>query len=154
MIKCPKCGVLIEDENAFCPHCGNSLTLDQKKSSKPTAAGILLIIAASLSLVNGFFFLYMLFTSMSFSIYQSNGLLYLYFLICIIFNILTFALGLTGGIFSIKRTHFLIAVLGVSFIIATAGISILMFYISIPVLVLGILGAIFLGTSKMEFRKV
>lgn len=152
---CSKCGEIIEDAKDFCPNCGSSLTQQRKKTGKPIAGGILLIIAACFSLVTGLLYLFGVIASgiiaseFSYTGLEPMGLLYLG--IGAIFSIWAFAIGLAGAIYSIKRTHFGIAITGASFVIVAACITIFFYFISIPVLILGILSAVFIAASKKEF---
>ncbi len=155
MLTCSKCGELVKNGENFCSKCGNCLTMDKKKTSKPIAAGTLLIIAASLCLIVGFIYLYSLLIMWSYISYSllagTPEVTTFYFVIGVIFDFWAFAIGLAGGIFSIKRTHFPIAIIGSSFVIVAACISIVFFFITIPILILGILSAVFIAISKKEF---
>jgi RNA polymerase subunit RPABC4/transcription elongation factor Spt4 len=141
MIKCSKCGELVEDGKNYCPNCGNSLTQKTKKTGKPIVGGILLIIASCFSLIAG---IYILFTS--FDIWLK--------LIIVIFDIWGFAIGLTGGILTLKRIHYPIAIIGTAFVLVAACLSIIgAFPVFITNLILGILIAVFITSSKKEFKK-
>jgi RNA polymerase subunit RPABC4/transcription elongation factor Spt4 len=156
MKKCEKCNEIVEDDKNFCPTCGANFI--QKRSGKLTAAGIMLLISAALSLVAGIYCIIMIilgvqsFNQQDFYTYQNMySIMILYFFLATIIYIIAFALGLAGGIYSFKRIHFSIAIIGVSFVITAACVGFIVIFISIPNLILGILSTIFIATAKKEF---
>jgi uncharacterized membrane protein len=137
---------------------GNIIATQQEvieKTGKPIAGGILLVISASLILIVGLLYMFIFFFSLS--VFNQSlpvgtpEIVSFYLLMTLIFDILAFSLGLAGGICSFKRNYFSIAIIGVSLIIVGACLSIFLFFLSIPILVLGILSAVFIGISKKEF---
>lgn len=94
------------------------------------------------------------------------GLLYITlldigFLLMGIFGIFGFAFGLTAGIFTLKRIHFGVAIVGACFPLVSGAVNIvpigyrstyagLLF--GLPILILSLLGLIFTTLSKREFR--
>ena len=166
---CPKCGKGIEKDQKFCPDCGQVLTLPsspqqtpvapfhyQKNTNKPVAGGILLIIAAVFCLIASVFVI--IFKSYSYSYdysypYSSYSYFNWWIIIVVIFEIWGFAIGLAGGIFSLKRNHFPIAIIGASFVLVAGCFDFIgTFILGIIILILGILSTIFIALSKNEFR--
>jgi hypothetical protein len=125
----------------------------------PIAAGILTIIAASLTIVNALLLVIQIGNFSSIIYYFEHNLPFLVFALFVgIWNFVAFGLGLTGGIFSIKRKHFTLSIVGISFLIVSGVFSLLgtglsgwWMMIGIPVIILGILSVIFIGVSKNEF---
>ncbi len=146
MIKCQKCGELIEEGKKYCPDCGNSLIQHGKKTGKPIAGGILIIIAAVFCLVASIFVL----LTKLYSPYDDNFQWWV--LIIVIFAIWGFAIGLTGGIFSLKRRHFPIAIIGASFVLVGGWLDFFGTIIfGIVIVILGIIATILIAVSKNEF---
>jgi hypothetical protein len=162
---CPHCGKEILDEKAvYCPYCAKPLVLApqagvvRKRTGFPTAAGILTIIAACISIFIGTVGIIDLGTS--FAYYY--GFAYAFFFMGI-FGILAFAFGLTGGIFSIKRIHFALSIVGISLVLVSGFVTIIELaamgnyawvvglLFGLPIVLLSLLGVIFAGISKGEF---
>lgn len=156
-MNCPNCGKEILDEQAtYCPYCAKPLippapaAKTMKRTGFPIAAGILTILAACVSFIIGFLFGF-------------TGIIA--FLILGILDILAFAFGLTGGMFSLERTHFPLVIFGISFLLSSMVVSIILlratafaafqwgvwFLFSLPIIILSILGLIFAAISKREF---
>jgi hypothetical protein len=76
---------------------------------------------------------------------------------------LAFALGLTGGILTLRRSHFALPIIGESLILLSAFVTMILFsaagydawivglLFGLPVMILSILRIIFTGISKKEF---
>jgi uncharacterized membrane protein len=130
---------------------------EKEKTGKPIAGGILLVISASLILIAGLLYMFVFFLSWPVLTHSlpagAPEIISFYLLITIIIDILAFSLGLAGGICSFKRNYFSIAIIGASFVIVGACLTIFVFFLSIPILVLGILSAVFIGISKKEFSQ-
>ncbi len=124
----------------------------------PVAAGILTIIAASFAIIIAFLAIAQA-TIYTNSYYYQQNLTYLVLpLFAGIWNFIAFALGLTAGLFSLKRKRFMMAIVGISLLIVGGFLSVLQtgtlglgWIIGIPVIILSILSAIFVGISKNEF---
>ena len=154
MIQCSKCGKLVEAGKNFCPNCGNTITENQQKTGNPIVGGILLIIAAVFCLVASIFALFLRSYTYNYD-YYGGGFSYFnwWILIVVIFEIWGFAIGLAGGIFSLKRNHFSIAIIGASFVLVAGCFDFIgTFILGIIILILGILSTIFIALSKNEFR--
>jgi len=148
---CPKCDEIIKDGKDFCPNCGSSLLHQRKKTGKPIAGGILIIIAATFCLVASIFVLIFRFYT-SYYGYGSYSIYNWWMIIIVIFEIWGFSIGLAGGIYSIKRTHFPVAIIGSSFVIVAACLDFFgTLFLGIVILILGIIGTILIAVSKKEF---
>jgi len=164
---CPRCGKAIHDDAAvFCPYCSASLipvsppVVAVKRSGFPITSGILTIIAACITIIIGI--IGILVFAVDFNNYYYYGPLYQWVIIGI-FGILGFAFGLTGGIYSLKRKHFAISVVGTSFVLLSGFVTMISLgtdqygdwgvglVFGLPVILLSILGIIFLGVSRGEF---
>jgi hypothetical protein len=138
MIKCSKCGEIVEDGKNFCPNCENSLIQQGKKTRFPFIGGILLIITSSFSLVSCIILMFIVTTDFRF--------------VFLIFGIWGFAIGLTGGIYSIKRKRFFITIVGCSFVLVYTYL-IISFAFGKVLFIVGILSTIFILIAEKEFRK-
>ena len=158
-LNCPHCGRIFTVEDAiFCPYCSKPINQKFIRTGKPIASGILLIISACLSLLVGIPSILIIASYPS--IYFPS--LYVTFWIIIgLWSILSFGFGLAGGIYSLKRTHFGLSLIGSSFLVATGVMTLISLFISyfttsfgfigVPLLILAILGTIFVAISKNEF---
>jgi DNA-directed RNA polymerase subunit RPC12/RpoP len=154
---CPNCGKEVPNEDAiFCPYCSKPLRLAKKQSGFPTAAGILTIIAACATIVIGIFgFL----NFASYYPYYSRYYVPYWFdnLFIGIWSTICFAVGLSAAIYSIKRTRFVLSIIGTSLLLVTpfvvftessfSGLEVF----GIPVLILSLLSVVFVSISKGEF---
>lgn len=87
------------------------------KTGFPIAAGILTIIAASLTIVNALLLVIQIGNISSIIYYFEHNLSWLVFALFVgIWHFVAFGLGLTGGIFSIKRKRFTLVIVGISFL--------------------------------------
>lgn len=133
--------------------------LPRKKTRLPIAAGILTIVAACACIITGVIGL--IFSAVS-GIAQ--------FLIQGVIAVLAFAFGLTSGIMSLKRSYFVITIIGICIITVAGLVNVVMFGVPIgfnygiavasilmgllfglPVVILSILSIIFVTLSKREF---
>lgn len=125
----------------------------------PIAAGVLTIIAASIIIFYAFLTVTQMVTYANSNYYQQNLTYLVYVLFAGIWNFVAFGLGLTGGLFSLRRKHFMLTVVGMSLLlvggfVAVAGTGIIgggWTILGIPVIILAILSIIFVGVSKNEF---
>lgn len=166
--KCPACGKeIIDAEAIYCPHCSKPLKeLVRKKTKFPIAGGILAIIIACWHLV------FVISDFVSYFVYPPTDdflLLPLYvYLVFEILYLISFNLGLTGGIMSLRRKNFVLSIVGSSYLLVTDLVGwISLFFLTIrpllieeilvnllialPVIVLEILSVIFVAISKKEF---
>jgi hypothetical protein len=128
----------------------------------PIAAGILAIIAASIIIFNALLAVAQT-VNLANSYYYQQNLTYLVFVLFAgIWNFIAFGLGLAGGIFSIKRKHFALTIVGMSFLLVGGFISVFEsailggywsygMIIGMPIIILTMLSIIFVGVSKNEF---
>jgi len=160
-LNCPNCGEQIKDENAlFCPYCANRLHFAKKRSGIQIAAGVLTIISACISISVGLIGL------VPFVLFFGTSLLYgsiSNLLVMGIFCVFAFAFGLMSGIFTLRRTHFKLSIIGVSLVLASGFVIIMAFRelgssalvgglaLGVPVVVLSLLGLIFAAISRNEF---
>jgi hypothetical protein len=160
-LNCPNCGEEVRDEDAlFCPYCANRLTLARKRSGFQIAAGVLTIIGACISISIGLLWL------VAFAMYFRTYPFYTptsYFLATGIFNVFAFAFGLMSGIFTLRRKHFALSMIGVSLVLVSGfviirslevmGYEALMGYLvfGVPIVILSLLGLIFAAISRNEF---
>ena len=90
-----------------------------------------------------------------------------FFWIVGVFEIIAFSVGLTGGIFQIRRQYFLGTIFGNILLIASAIILVAQSFfkigrmeltfanlllLAVPILILTILSIVFIGMSKKEFK--
>jgi len=160
-LNCPSCGKEVIDDNAiYCPYCTKPLRLLRKRTGLPIAGGILTIIAACVSIIGGVIGMAAFISFLSWSYYYYYRPIY-QVLFMGVFGILAFALGLTGGIFSLKRRHFALSIIGTSFVVVSGVITMEAIAITgswsfglllgLPPVLLSILGLIFVAISKGEF---
>jgi MFS family permease len=125
----------------------------------PIATGILTIIAASLAILSAFLTVAQIIPYANSYYYQQN-LTYLVFpLFAGIWNFVAFGLGLTAGLFSLRRKRFMMTIVGISLLLVGGCVSVLgtgtigggWMIIGIPMIILAILSIIFVGVSKNEF---
>ena len=162
---CPRCGKAIHDDAmVFCPYCSASLTPMRAFS---TTAGILIIIAACITIIIGALGIVVLalnfyhegaFNEWSFPEWFFPGWFF-----TDLFSILGFAFGLTAGICSLKRKRFALSVAGTSLVLVSGFVTIILlatygqiawlvgFAFGMPTILLSILGIVFLGVSQDEF---
>jgi hypothetical protein len=160
-----------DDVALFCPYCGTELALpstptpSKKDTGFPIAAGILTMIAASISAIVGLIGMASFIGSISYSSFPITAYVAPYYQLLFvgIFSILALAFGLTGGIFSLKRKYFAFSLIGM-YIVFVSGVvtmtaSALMENSSwvvglpfgLPVVILSILSVSFTAISKSEF---
>jgi len=132
------------------------------KTGFPIAGGILTIIAASITFFVASLAVVEIVSCVS-AYYIGQNIAYVIFVVFVgIWSFLAFGLGLAGGIFSIRRSHFALSIVGISLLLVTGLVSILEFGIlgsgwssgmimGIPIIILTILSLIFVGVSKNEF---
>ena len=160
-MNCTNCGEQIKDENAlFCSYCANRLHFAKKRSGLQIAAGVLTIIGACISISVGLIGL------VPFVLFFRTPLIYgsiSYFLAMGIFCVFAFAFGLMSGIFTLRRKHFKLSIIGVSLVLASGFVITMSFgelgssalvsglAFGIPVVVLSLLGLIFAAISRNEF---
>ena len=166
---CPRCGrSILDDAPFFCPYCGVGLavasapTPPTKKTGFPIAGGILAIIGSCIAAFIGILMLMV-------SAFRSDAYYYAYdpylrYFFIGFFGVLGFAFGMTGGIFSLKRKHFALSIIGISLLLLSGFVTLLAFALMIPyasiwagllfglpIILLSLSGLIFTATSKGEF---
>jgi hypothetical protein len=131
-----------------------------KKPNRSLIGGILTIIGACFCLVEGNYI--MLFFMSGYDYYWRSffwdimgywphwGWLYI---ISLIFHFWGFAIGITGGILSIKKIKFPLSIIGAVFVLVSGCLAFAgTFILGIIILILGILAIIFTAVSKDEFH--
>jgi hypothetical protein len=174
-LHCPNCGKEILDENAVsCPYCSKPLAVPAhqakgiRSTSFPTAASVAIIMAATIAALYGLIGILNIVLELGRAgshINLSFEILFMGF-----FGVVAFVFGLVAAIFTLKRRHFALSMLGVGLLlffgigIVTIGIwgmqlaGVLgMNWIAVLIEVLlmvvpSLLGVIFLRLSKDEFR--
>lgn len=171
---CQACGKELDFGINFCPICGRPKVLPPvqypyqqpylpppgqppyyyQRTGKSLTGAILIILGAMFCLVEGTIIY-------STGVYSRWGWWYnpiwsywgWVVMILIVFAYWGFAIGLTGGILTLKRIKFPLAIIGSAFVIVSGCLAFLgTFFFGILILVLGILGTIFIAISKDEFR--
>jgi hypothetical protein len=153
---CPKCGKEVPDDASYCAYCGTQIkTVIGRKTGFPIAGGILGIIASCVCIFVGI--LGILTSIQPDYPYPRLGILFMG-----IFTLIGFAFGLTGGILTLKRKNFSLAIIGISLILVSGFIIILVsmtvpygswgaVIYGVPIILLSILSLIFTAISKQEF---
>lgn len=161
VLKCPSCGKDIKDEEAiYCSYCSKPLKqLPFKQTGFPIAGGILAIIASCVCIIIGLVYLIMFQASISYVGGQPRWEC----LFAGLFGIIAFAFGLAGGITSLRRKNFKLAIIGVCFALTSGFVNFgalgthpysallggLIF--GLPIIILSLLSLIFIAISKGEF---
>lgn len=138
-----------------------SMTNANRKTGFPIAAGILTIIASSITIL---MVAAVLVGSAQLSVYSYYQTVYIAGILSVcVWNVLAFSFGLTGGIFSIRRKHFGLSIFGISLLLTSGFTTIVVFeaiagsaWISgllsgFPIIILAMLSIIFDSVSKNEF---
>jgi hypothetical protein len=151
----------------FCPYCGIGLAVASapppptKKTGFPIAGGILTIIGSCVAAFIGIFML-IISALQSYSYYYSYNP-YLEYLLIGMFGVIGFAFGLTAGIFSLRRRHFAISIIGTSLLMLSGFVTMLAFALmaygsvwggllfGLPIMLFSLLGLIFTAISRSEF---
>ena len=149
---------------------------ESKVRVRPIVGGILVIIAALISLFNGLSALVGSHQGLSWTPSPTGYKLIYYLTLLVIgfFALIGFALGLAAGIQSLRRKQFRFAMLGIS-LLMFAGLSnflngavivlryswawnsssfVWFFLFGVPVVGLALLGLVFVATGKQEFARV
>jgi len=153
-LNCPNCGREVTNQDAtFCPYCAKPLRLVQKRTGLPLAAGILAIIPSCLIGFSGIAGL------IAAAIIEP-----VLMVMALPFLALTI-LGLSAGIFMIKRRHLTFSILATSILLVSGAIFLVMSF-AIPVsditsalnylwstimMVLSTLSLLFAAISRNEF---
>lgn len=172
---CPNCGKEILDENAvFCPYCGKPLAVPAhqakaiRSTSFPTAAGVAIVVAASISGLYGLFGILNIVTDLG----SAGSYMNLSFEVLFegFFGVLAFVFGLVAAIFTLKRRRFALAMFGTGVLLffgvgfltigiwgmQSAGVLglnwIAVLIEAVRMVVPSLLGVIFLHLSRDEFR--
>lgn len=154
----------------FCPYCGTSLNAastsarTKKRTGFPIAAGILIVIASCVATFVGILgFIAFAFSVGQYTYYYFEYYQYVLDVFIGMFSAIGCAFGLTAGILSIKRRHFVLSIVGTSLVTLSGFVILLAFAImphssviwgllyGIPTIFLSILGIIFVSISKGEF---
>jgi len=153
---CPKCGKEVPDDASYCAYCGTQIkTAIGRKTGFPIAGGILSIIASCVCIFVGI--LGILTSIEPYYPYSRFGMLFMG-----IFALIGFAFGLTGGILTLRRKNFSLAIIGISLVLVSGFITILAsitepygylgaVIFGVPIILLSILSLIFTAISKQEF---
>ena len=165
LLNCPHCGEEVPYEDVrFCPKCGKSLDLQQKRTDLVLAAAMLTIISAAFSAGLGYlaFDRYIGFFGYNFSVVLG-------FLIVAVISTVVSAFAIAGGIFMLKRKHINFSMLGTILLLVSAvgnyitlqyyrlqysqqyGFMEIALFSVILVLIFSILSGIFVTASKAEF---
>ena len=137
------------------------MTSKQRRTSFPIAAGILAIIAACACIITGVIGLILSAVS---GIAQ--------FLVQGVIAVLAFAFGLTSGIMSLKRSYFVITIIGICIITVAGLVNVVVFgvplgfnyviavapilmglLLGLPILILSVLSIVLVLLSMREFSK-
>lgn len=157
VIFCPRCGGRVPNDAVFCPYCGKPIGIE--RTGFPTAAGVLATIASSVSLVGGLLTTFIYSTSDG---YMRSNYYAVYPAIASL-EFAAFLVGLTGGVYALKRKRFKAAIGGMALmslacvflILAAIGdyrlVGFAVFF-GAPSAVLGFLSCAFISTRKMEFN--
>ncbi|HEX7392236.1 MAG TPA: zinc ribbon domain-containing protein [Thermoplasmata archaeon] len=151
---CVACGRVIAWEANVCPYCGHDyrmaamLAPPVQRSSKPTAGGVLILVAGILALANGVLYLFLdisdfgTIPTLPEGITEADieGIMRACGAVMIIFG----AIAILGGVFALQRKHFGLAVAGG--IMGMLGIG-----FSFGAL-LGLVGLILVAISRREFQ--
>lgn len=168
VLTCPRCGRIARDESAvYCPFCGTVLRdKPVMMTGFPMAAGILAIIAACMCAAWGILGIAKFLDYMGYHGYRyyHYSLPIGLFLTDGVLGLLGFALGLSGGIMSLKRRNIALGILGAC-CMTYSGIAVtlafgLMGYgllgwayglaFGVPTIGLSVLSLIFIGVSRSE----
>jgi DNA-directed RNA polymerase subunit RPC12/RpoP len=148
MVYCPKCGKEVSDDVFYCPYCGAQIKVTIRKTTGyPIAGGILGIIASCLCIFMGIIGL------IDSTYYYDEFVFFMS-----VFNLIGFAFGLTGGILTLRRKNFPMAIIGISLILTSSVITMsatfgspFLIVFGLPISILSILSLIFTAISKSEF---
>lgn len=167
---CPQCGKELPGDANFCLQCGAPVAMSfmVARSSLVTAGGILVIVAAAISAIDGFFAL-----SMSISVLSSpypyayyGGMLAFYNALLVVgsFDIIGFVGGLTAGIQSVLGKRFIVAIAGAVLLMVSGIWNFLMAFtpyagvfwaviFGIPIIILDSIGLVFVASKKRQFTR-
>ena len=140
----------------------NKAKTRQRRTIFPKLSGILTIIASCISLIFG---IITSFAIISWLLGNPNG--GILWALSVLFGYVGFAVGLTAGIFLLKRTHFEFSLSTICFLLISSLLFIftsllplgsgtimgvfLVLYMALPMLIISILSIIFTSISKGEF---
>jgi hypothetical protein len=156
-------GKILDEDALFCPYCARRLSAAKNRSGFQISAGILTIVGACISASVGLTgilqfalpFRAFPFSASFFQLFYSLGMS--------LFCVFSFAFGLMSGIFMLRRTHFMLSILGVGSVLASGTVTIMSIGVvglgavagslalGEPVIVLSLLGLIFAAISRNEF---
>jgi len=166
LLKCPHCGEEIPYEDvSFCPKCGKSLEVQQKRTDLVLAAAMLTIISAAFSAGLG----YLAFDRYVTFVFDYSFSIVLGFLLVGILSIVVSAFAIIAGIFMLKKKYVNVSMLGVILLLISAfgnyitlhyyrlqysqqyGFMEIALFCEITVIIFSILSGMFIATSKAEF---
>jgi hypothetical protein len=146
-LNCPNCGKEITNSDAiFCPFCSKPIKTQKKHGGLITASGILAIIASCWAL-----FLGILCLSNTSWVYYGEFI----YPVAGVFGIVGFAFGLAGGILTLKRKVFPLAVIGLLLVlvagIVMSAVGYSLPFLALPIHIMMILSIVFIAISKSDF---
>jgi len=166
LLNCPHCGEEVPYENVrFCPKCGKSIDLQQKRTDLVLAAAMLTIISAAFSAGLG----YLAFDRYISFVFDYSFSIVLGFLLVAVISTVVSAFAIAGGIFMLKRKHINFSMLGTILLLVSAvgnyitlqyyrlqysqqyGFMEIALFSAILILIFSILSGIFVTASKAEF---
>jgi uncharacterized membrane protein HdeD (DUF308 family) len=170
VMSCSRCGRQIREEDAvYCPYCSETLKAGVKRTDFPVAAGVLLIIAASICVVAGAVALGIFVATYGSGYYYGwesrNYYVPRYMDLFVTgFGILAFVYGLAAGIFSLKRKKYMHSLSGAIVGVAEGFLIVLAFaqqwpsswviglLFGAPTIILSATGLLFVAISMKEFE--
>ena len=146
---------------------GSTEVANQNTSKLPLLSGIFTIISTILVMLAGVYTIYgalITYGGYGYGFIEGTNV---FFWIVGVFEIIAFSVGLTGGVFQIRRQYFLGAIFANILLIASAIILVAQSFfpigrmqltfaalllLAVPILILTVLSIVFIGMSKKEFK--
>jgi hypothetical protein len=140
---------------------------NQNTTKLPLLSGIFTIISAILVMLAGIYTIYgalVTYGGYGYGFIEGTNV---FFWVVGVFEIIVFSVGLTGGIFQIRRQYFLGTIFSNILLIASALLLVAQSFfkigrmeltfanlllLAVPILILTILSVVFIGMSKKEFK--
>lgn len=146
---------------------GSKEVANRNASNLPFLSGIFSVVSAVLVMVGGVVTIWAALVTYGGYGYGFIGGTNVFYWIVGVFEIIAFAVGLTGGIFQIKRQYFLGTIFS-NILLITSGVMLIgqsffkigrmeltfagLLLLAVPILILTILSIVFIGMSKKEFK--